>query len=90
MVASPIRSLCVTLAIAAIPLRLAVAADVGCMGGFTGALAKGHFSGPVICSKNADFVLMGITSGPVAYLVYDYRYKSRPSGGQIGHGGNGY
>ena len=58
-----------------------------CLGGRRAGLVRGHFTGTIVCSrKDASFVLVGRTTESNFY-VYDYRYKFRPTGGNVKHGG---
>jgi hypothetical protein len=58
-----------------------------CMAGMKALLIEGHFSGPILCShRDATFTLAGRTSGN-SFSIYDYRYRYRPSGGNVDHGG---
>jgi hypothetical protein len=51
------------------------------------ALVEGHFTGPLVCSpRDATFVLAGKTAGD-KFSVFDYRYRFRPPGGKVMHGG---
>lgn len=58
-----------------------------CITGMRDALVKGHFTGPLVCSKkDATFVLVGRTAGD-KFSIYDYRYRYLPTGGSVMHGG---
>lgn len=74
-------------ATAIVQLVPAIAGASTCLGGMKGALTKGHFSGPLVCSSDADFMLVGKTTGPTPYSIYDYRYRYTPPDGNVTHGG---
>lgn len=58
-----------------------------CLAGMRKALVEGHFTGPLVCSReNSTFVLAGRTAGD-KFAIYDYRYRFRPSGANVMHGG---
>lgn len=58
-----------------------------CLMGLRESLVKGHFSGPLVCSKSdATFILVGRTSEG-GYSIYDYRYRYLPRNGSVMHGG---
>ena len=73
--------------IAAWSLAPAIAGERGCLGGMKGALVKGHFTGPIVCSSDADFALVGKTTGATTFSIYDYRYRYMPPDGNVMHGG---
>jgi hypothetical protein len=60
-----------------------------CLAGKAETLKHEGFSGVVICDEHkAIFKLIGqITSSKHSFLIYDYRYKFKPSQGAVLHGG---
>ena len=79
-----------SLALLATAIVQLVPANAGasiCLGGMKSAMTKGHFSGPRICSRKANLTLVGKTTGPTPYYIYDYRYSYMPPGGNVLHGG---
>ena len=87
------RKLCSTVPLSAAMIVSSATASVSgerplaCLEGRRADLVRGHFTGTIVCSrKDASFVLVGRTTGSNFY-VYDYRYKFRPTGGNVRHGG---
>ncbi|WP_267435039.1 hypothetical protein [Sphingomonas sp. GM_Shp_1] len=69
------------------PVVAATANTSSCMAGKRAALVKGHFTGPLLCSgKAVSFVKIGrVEQG--RFALYDYRYRYRPIGANVMHGG---
>ncbi|MBB5716448.1 hypothetical protein [Sphingomonas aerophila] len=57
-----------------------------CLAGLRPVLVQGHFTGPIVCSEEASFILVGRTRSS-GFYIYDYRYKFRPEHGNVTHGG---
>jgi hypothetical protein len=66
---------------------VAASTPAPCLAGKRDALVRGHFEGPLICSRrDASFHLAGRTA-VTGYSIYTYRYRFLPAGGGTMHGG---